>query len=106
MRIPCDNLGRLDPQKRRPGALYLELKDKLNDLHEHARQHQQSARERQERNHKTSCQLKYNVGDLVWLRQEATKGHPKLHKPRQGPYEITETLPPLSYRLRSRSASQ
>lgn len=102
MTLPCDSQQPQELNALRPGALYLELKDRLRKLHGRTRIVNEAARKRQKRGfdrryHPIS---KFRVNDAVWLHCPIPQEHGKFRRPWSGPYRIIEVLEPTSYRIR------
>lgn len=101
MSLPVDNMMPHTDEEMRPGASFLKLKEKLQEIRCTATQNADRAKKRQKHNYDRKAKRNnYSSGDAVWLYKPATTGNRKFHKPWVGPYKIIEFLPPVNYRLR------
>lgn len=102
MPLPCDAVEPQEMEVLRPGALYLELKDRLRRLRGQARRNNDVARDRQKRGYDRRVQRvrTFRVNDAVWLHRPIPQGHGKFKRPWVGPYRVVEVLLPTSYRIR------
>ena len=83
--------------------LYVDrLKNRLEHVHQYAREHLKIASERQKKNYDHKAEAGgYHVGDTVWLHNpQKKKGYsPKLQRPWEGPYIVTSRLSDVTYRI-------
>ena len=80
-----------------------ELANKLEKIHKFAREHIALSSNNMKRLYDRSTNFhKYNPGDAVWLYNPVrTKGlNPKLQRPWQGPFVVTERINDVIYRIR------
>ena len=104
IQLPADVLtGRLeDVNYDGPDQYTDHLRDRLEQVHQYAREHLNVASERQKRNYDHKAQAGgYNRGDAVWLYSpKKVKGYsPKLQRPWDGPYLVTKRLSDVTYRI-------
>lgn len=101
MSLPIDNEERRHDDPLRPGALFLQLKEKLYNLHREASQNATQAKARQKESHDQHINRRqYEEGDAVWLYSPVANLSRKFVRPWRGPYQILEVLPPVNYRIR------
>jgi hypothetical protein len=108
LRLPCDLLFGVPPDKERPTTDYAaDLVDYLQDIHQYTRQHLKLASEwMKTRYHKLANSAGYQEGDSVWLyRSTRTKEKsPKLQSSWEGPYKVVTRINDVVYRIqKSRS---
>jgi transposase InsO family protein/predicted aspartyl protease len=103
--LPADLLLGPSPKDKpdRKVPVYLEtLIDRMNNVHELARERmfEASANQKKRYDHKASVN-KYNRGDAVWLHNTARiKGRtPKLQSPWEGPFLVVEALSDVVYHI-------
>jgi hypothetical protein len=110
LRLPCDLLFGVPPDKERPTTDYAaDLVNHLHDIHNYARQHLKLATARM----KTRCdKLAKSTGDQegerVWLcRPTRTKGKsPKLQSSWEGPYKVVTRINDVVYRIQKNPRSR
>ena len=104
VRLPADLLtGRLDDDTYDEPTEYAEkLQDRLEQVHQYAREHLRIASDRQKKNYDHKAQAGgYNKGDAVWLHNPKRKKgfSPKLQRPWDGPYLVVKRLSDVTYRI-------
>lgn len=104
MNLPIDLTVPSPPKEETESIEYVQiLKEKLQRVHEFAREATRVSSERQKRNYDQGSSLtRFNVGDLVWLYTPNRKKSlsPKLQRHWGGPYKITHRLSDVNYRIR------
>jgi hypothetical protein len=110
LRLPCDLLFGVPPDKERPRTNYAaELVDHLHDIHQYARQHLKLASDRMKtRYDKLANSAGYQEGNMVWLyRPIRTKGKsPKLQSSWEGPYKVVKRINDVVYRIQRNPRSR
>ena len=111
VRLPADLLtGRFDDDTCDEPIEYVEkLQDRLEQVHQYAREHLKIASDRQKKNYDHKAQEGgYNKGDAVWLHNPRRKKgfSPKLQRPWDGPYLVTKRLSDVTYRIQKGARSK
>jgi hypothetical protein len=107
LRLPCDLLFGVPPDKERPTTDYAaELVDHLHEIQEYASQNLKLASDHMKtRYDKLANSAGYQEGDRVWLyRPTRTKGKsPKLQSLWEGPYKVVNRINDVVYRIQKNS---
>ena len=80
-----------------------DLRDRLNEVHEFARNRMRAASDAMKRKYDIKSNLKvFQVGDAVWVFDPTRKVsiNPKLLRPWKGPFKIIEKLSDILYAVR------
>ena len=105
VRLPVDVMfGRQPNHKPEVSDYVRNLRDTLEEVHEHAREHLRAAQKRQKDHYdQRIAGEQIEVGDRVFLHDPAVKKGQtkKLHSPWQGPYIVITRIGDVTYRIQA-----
>jgi len=105
VRLPVEVMFGRQPNHQPEVSEYIrELRDTLEEVHEHARKHLQTAQKRQKDHYdQRIAGEQIEIGDRVFLHDPALKKGQtkKLHSPWQGPYIVITKIGDVTYRIQA-----